>query len=234
MQTGDTREFEIDKDNKKNCRLPVVDNAIKIKIRKQKESGNTIDDQYWFTTLEEVKAYVVCAAGYVAMLEVKGNAQDCGIGKILMRLCLNEEEIHNVADNVRNKAVSRMASYSRINVPKARELENWLKSKCKKMLYLTMTAPDKPKAHVYFNSAFESGYTEMFIAFGFNKGFYPPEGPCPVRTLKGRYTDDGYMEDNEESVEVRMVKDDRVKVWGTFWFFCKPKIPTKQEKCTDL
>ena len=140
MQTGDTREFEIDKDNKKNCRLPVVDNAITIKIRKQKESGNTIDDQYWFTTLEDVKAYVVCAAGYVAMLEVKGNAQDCGIGKILMRLCLNEEEIHNVADNVRNKAVSKMESYSRINVPKARELENWLNSKCKKMLYLHMTA----------------------------------------------------------------------------------------------
>ena len=91
-------------------------------------------------------------------------------------------------------------------------------------------------AHVYFNSALASGFTEMFIAPSLSPSskFYPEEGPCSVKALKDRYTDDGYMEDNEESVEVRMVKDDGVKVWGTFWFFCKPKIPTKQEKCTDL
>ena len=234
MQIGQTREFEIDKDRKKNCRLPMVDNKIKIKIKKLQEP----DSQYMFITID-AEAYVVCEAGYVSMLNVEGNAKECGIGKMLMMLCLNEEEIHNVVNdgeihNDKNKAVSRMESYSRINLPKAKELEKWIKSKCIKMIYLTMTALPKNKAHVYFNSALDSGFTQMFIAFNFCKGFYPTEGPCTVKSLKERYTDEGFMTDDGDENEVRMVRGDPVKVWGNAWFFCKPKIPLPMNKCTDL
>ena len=112
-------------------------------------------------------------------------------------------------------------------------MERWAKSKCEKIIYLVMEAPPGP-GHLYFNSALEAGFTEMFIALvKSGKEFYPKEGPCPVKALKARYTDDGFMDD-DDGTDVRMVKDGKVKVLDQPWFFCKPKIPTLHVKCTNL
>ena len=240
MPTDGTREFEIDKNKKKNCKLLVVDDKIKIKIKKQQNNEN---EEYFFRMIETdakvAGAFIACEAGHVPSLRVDGKAQECGIGKMLMLLCLNEEKIHNVViENDNNKAMSVIESYSRTKVPKAKEMEKWAKSKCEKIFSLIMTAEPPTAAHVYFNSALDLGFTEMFIAirktpFG-KPRFYPNEGPCTVKALKKRYTDDGYMEDNEGS-EVRMGGDDKVRVWGQTWYFCKPKEATlPMAKCTNL
>ena len=54
--------------------------------------------------------------------------------------------------------------------------------------------------------------------------FYPLGGTCPTKTLQDRYADDGNM------VEGNARKD----VLGWNWFFCKPKEPAEENKCTIL
>ena len=120
----------------------------------------------------------------------------------------------------------------------AKEMEKWVKSKCNKILFLTMTVNRPSDAHLYFNSAFNAGFTEMFIAVNNNLGkreFYPKEGPCSVNALQERYAkiNDGYMTD-DGGTEVRMINAGEVKVLGHDWFFCKPKIPTLHVKCTKF
>ena len=53
---------------------------------------------------------------------------------------------------------------------------------------------------------------------------YPKEGPCSVKMLKEKYTDDGQMEDGGK----------KTMVWGMDWFFCYPIKPEKVPKCTIL
>ena len=84
-------------------------------------------------------------------------------------------------------------------------------------------------AHVYFNSAVASGFTEMFMMSDFHldknlEDTYPKEGPCAVKTLQERYSDDRTMLDGEE----------KTSVGGWNWFFCLPKIPNNNPKCTIL
>ena len=224
MKPDEKRTFEIDPEQKKNCRLPVVDKKIKIEIQKEDDLPTNI----LFSLVEQDRAdaYVVCMAGTVPMLKVYGDATECGIGKMLMQLCFNEEQIHNIGDKMTNTAIERIKEYLIFDgLQIAKEMETWVKSKCKKILYLTMTATPASAAHLYFNSAFDAGFTEMFIAPKNNLGkreFYPKEGPCAVKALQKRYTVDGYM---------RWIRDE-VRVIGQDWFFCKPKTPTLHPKCT--
>ena len=232
MQRDQTREFEIDSE-KENCRL--LDKKIKkIKITKLQERK----DEFMFR-MEDIpqivaKALVECKGGYVPWLLVNDDAEQCGIGKMLMLLCLNEKEIHNTI--ISNRALKRIKGYSEQNIPKAREIEEWVLSKCEKIVGLTMSPSRLEAAHVYFNSALESGFTEMFIAPSLSPSskFYPEEGPCSVKALKDRYTDDGYMKDDEGTDINRMVWNNKVQVTGRNWFFCRPKIPTLHVKCTAL
>lgn len=200
----ETRKFKINKKKRPQCKLP----EDKIKIKK-----------------EEVNEYV-CNSGLVTELDVSEDAQQCGIGTMLMRLCFNEKKLHNVVDNDKNVALSLMKQYSESNeMALAQEMETWVNSNCKKILKLTMAARGA-KARVYFKSALASGFTQMFIAL--ESEFYPQNGPCSVDELAKRYTDDGYMTDKEGE------SDDKVRVFGEFWFFCKPKTSTLHNKCTIL
>ena len=102
-------------------------------------------------------------------------------------------------------------------------------SDCSKVFYLEMEADPKSRAHVYFNSAMESGFTEMVMLYDLYEssdkvGFYPKEGPCSVEILKGKYDNDGNIDDGGK----------KTFVWGMNWVFCYPKKPKKLPKCTIL
>ena len=236
MKLGDTRTFEIDKATKPTCLLPVQDGKIKIKIKKQHDRQNNIvfhmvendDDPFNDDDEEDTETYVGCFAGYISHLRVIDDAQECGIGKILMVLCFNEAEIYNVEGNTKNKALLKMEQTSKIVPkdlkPKAVKLENWAKSDCKKFLYLSMTADPECKAYVYFNSAIDSGYSLIFIGRRIlSQGFYPKECEyCSSEVLKKRYSADGYM-----AGDCGIDGKEKTEVFGGNWFFCKPKMPTK-------
>ena len=222
MKMDETRNFKIDKKKNTKCRLP----NDKIKIKKEEVNEYV----YSFTMVEnDADAFVVCHAGLVTELSVSDDAKQCGIGTMLMQLCFNEKKLHNVADNDNNVALSLINEYSASNVMSiAKDIEEWVDSKCKKILKLTMAASPASAARVYFKSALASGFTEMFIAL--DSEFYPKEGPCSVGELEKRYTADGYMQDKEG----HNGHNDKVKVFGEYWFFCKPKTPTLHNKCTIL
>ena len=231
MQIGEVRKFKIDKNKKKSCELPGL-GVIEIEIKKEK--GTITKFSYEMVGNEE-EVFVDCDHGYIFELKTKGKAEKCGIGRILTELCMNEKDIHRTTyqDPNENKAIKKLENYirnykERINkakITKLKELKKWSLSYCSKMIYLWMTAVPKTGAHVYFNSAVSSGFTELFMISHYGDlRFYPDEGPCAVKTLQERYSDDGYMIEGD--------KKNDVGAWN--WFFCQPKIPEEMPKCTIL
>ena len=110
-----------------------------------------------------------------------------------------------------------------------RQLKEWAASHCSRLMFLWMVAQPRTGAHVYFNSAIASGLTKMFMVTDFPQQdkellFYPNNGPCEVKELQGRYSDDGNMVDEDKEIDVGK--------WN--WFFCKPKKSNDQSKCTIL
>lgn len=227
MKPNEIRKFEIDKTLEPKCQiLPFIDdedeNRIEIDIKK-------MADLQQFRLYDNLgvngKAYITCTGGFVSHMSVSGNARECGIGKIFMKLCLNEVKIHNVADNNKNRALEKLKEYATKPpiLPNARVMEYWVKSKCEKFIYLLMLVEPASVPHLYLNSAIESGFTKMFIAL--KSEFYPKEGPFSVEALKQSVTDDGYMK-NKDGTDVRTINNERVYPFGKLGFFCKPKTHT--------
>ena len=230
LKEGEIRSFVIEKDKKPECNLPAKDGKIEIKIKKHDNKREPVDDFVLFMVQDDndvfndknpiAETYVKYNEGYVSNLRVNVNAQECGIGKILMILCFNEDETHKVTNNPKNMAAKKLETNTKIKLlePKADRLKQWAMSNCNKLLYLIMAVDEESTAYVYFNSAIESGYTEMFIQQLENKdGFYPKKSDhSPTSVLKEQYTDDGCMEEGDGE------DDEECNVYGGSWFFCQP------------
>ena len=242
MMEGETRTFYINKFKKKDCKLPVSNlNMVEIEITKER-SERSPNDAFTFRMVSMIgishNPYIDCDNGYIPKLSTFGGAENCGIGKILMQLCLNEETIHNVENRLRkNKALTELNTFKLnckddIKINKLNKRGKWAIDHCIKFVYLVMDSDPRSKAHVFFNSAIESGFTQMFmIKDNFKPGsklkFYPMEGPCDVKTLQDKYSDDGKIVDGLK----------RTKVWGWNWFFCLPIVQPPNvilPKCTIL
>ena len=74
-----------------------------------------------------------------------------------------------------------------------------------------MTAVPGSGAYVYFNSAMDSYYSQMFIKIS-DVEIYPKDGPGSVETLKDQYDRDGEMANGQN----------KVPVFNRHWFFCFP------------
>ena len=243
LKGGEIRSFVIEQAKKPNCELPSKDGKIEIKIKKHDNKREPFDDFVLFMVQNDkdvfndknslAETYVKYNEGFVSNLRVNVNAQECGIGKILMILCFNEEETHKVPNNPKNIATKKLETNTKIQLlqPKASKLKQWAMSKCLKLVYLTMAVEEENTAFVYFNSAIESGYTEMFIQQLENKdGFYPKKSDyCPTNVLKNQYTEDGCMAEGDG------VDDEACDVYGGAWFFCQPTPPlVPTQKCSNL
>ena len=231
MQVGETRKFEIDKNKKKDCKLPgkgVVE--IDIKKEESKSFAFTFRAFLKHKSLTLPAGFINCDYGFIALLKTQ-YYQNCGIGKILTQLCLNEEEIHQAVGNEKNGALIQMEKYveecekkesckkNDERLKELKDLQELIRSHCSKLIWMEMEANNgkaQTGAHVYFNSGIASGFTEMFMSthLKFDKfDFYPKNGFGEVKSLQARYSDDGYMIDG----------DKKTKVWGWNWFFCHPK-----------
>ena len=232
MMEGETRKFQIDKTKKKDCKLP-GEGVIDIEIIKEQSPHYA----YTFKMVGMMNTvFIHCDDGYIPRLNTKGKAENCGIGKILTQLCLSEETIHNVESNEKNNALLEIKRYKEEPQSEAKrkqllKLEKWISSHCSKLYYLSMCSDPRSKGHVYFSTAIASGFTEMFMIRdnlkpGGKLKFYPNEGPCAIKNLKDRYSDDGNM------AEGNGLK--KTMVWGKVWYFCLPKKQETQLKCTIL
>ena len=250
MEIGEVRKFKIDKNKKKECKLqPSKQGIIEIEIKKEKNKnpGNLEDPTKFIYKLVgpenlSEEAFLKCDYGHVYFLKTKGKAEKCGIGRIFTELCMNEKNLHKttyVGEN-KNLAIGRLDKFIKdsnnrpdykLLVKHVKLLKKWSKSQCSELIYLLMAADPPSNAHVYFNSAMASGFTEMFMTTEplddndlDELDFYPLAGPCSTKNLQDRYSDDGDMVDGNT----------RKDVVGWNWFFCKPKEPTVLNKCTIL
>ena len=216
MAFGETRIFQIDKKKYLKCRL--AENEIEI----LKDDYFGQDNPGFIVVKNVASADVECRPGSINDIRVSEEARECGIGTMLMQLCLNEEKIHNVAENDKNQGLNLIRELSETNaVPNAKEVESWVDSNCEKLVSLDMTCRIPPSAHVFFSSALASGYTEMIFALinisEYSK-FYPLKFPGSVQEMKEHYTDDGYILESDGN---------KVKVRGEIWLFCQPKNANK-------
>ena len=212
MDFGEKRTFQIDKQKHAKCRL--AENEIE--ILKNDDCGK---DNPSFIVVDNVASAIVeCMPGCIYDVRVSEEARECGIGTMLLQLCLNEEEIHNVANNDKSHGLSLLRELSETNeVPDAKEVESWVYSNCEKFVSLEIVCSIPPSAHVFFSSALASGYTEMFFALinhSKRSEFYPLKIPGSVKEIKKKYSADGYILESDGN---------KVKVTGEIWLFCQPR-----------
>ena len=147
MQVGETRTFEIDKNKKKDCKLPgkgVVE--IDVKKEESKPFAFTFRAYLKQKPLPWEAGFIYCDYGYVALLKTQ-EYQNCGIGKILTQLCLNEEEIHKAVGNEKNGALIQMETYIKEcekkesckkndrRLKKLKDLQELIRSHCSKLIW---------------------------------------------------------------------------------------------------
>ena len=119
---------------------------------------------------------------------------------MLIQLCLNEPDIHEVKHNG-NQAMSLLQTDA-MNM-------KWVTSHCKKIVYITNL--DKPLnvASQYLKAAILSKFKFTFIKLLDSK-MYPPSGAIKTKNLFKRYYGMGGI-----------VKYDKViNIQGRQWFFC--------------
>ena len=217
MDGGEQRVFTIDLKGKPYCLLNHEDITIS-----KKDWKPTLDKSTFQVLGFERIAYIDCRPGYIQDLKTKGKTENCGIGKILTQLCLNEKDFHEVVNNEDNQAMRYINFWTHTTQKEELlKLEDWIKSNCLKLVSLLMTAEPPSGAYVYFKSALASGFTLMFIEIA-DAEMYPKNSVCSVEELQKRYNEDG-----------QMVSDgDKVSVYEKTWYFCKPKKLAKLPKCS--
>ena len=226
MKVGETRKFRIDK-TKPNCQFPNTEITVKKSTRTAFRGFEVVD--------YEEDAHVWCTPGFVHQLSAKKLTEHCGIGKILMNLCFNEKDIHNVAGSKDNQGWSLFQGWiedcrdkkeckEHDHYGRLVKLEKWVKSECSKLVGLFMAAKPKSRAHVYFKSALESHFSEIFIKTELDE-MYPRDDCRSVEVAQDRYTEDGKIVYKFNDVRVTM------DVYRKLWLFCMPKKKTILEKC---
>ena len=102
LKENQMRKVKLDRDNKPSCKLAKETKEITI-IKTVYIEGKNM----WTIGVVELdnQAYISCFPGEVDQVYTKGLGEGCGIGKILMLFCLNEETIHNVEGNEENRAM---------------------------------------------------------------------------------------------------------------------------------
>ena len=223
MKKNEVRLFKIDKSKTRNCHLEATKddpNVIEIKIKKEVKAP-----QLRFFMVDHVDdVYLNCYPGKIDFVKVEySKAQGCGIAKMLNRLCLNENEIHNVKKGGKNMALRKVQDFPWWDSTLA-----WVEAHCKKLVFLHNRANPANRANLYITTAKLSGYTQMFIAQvqdeQYWKRIYPERGPCCIAELENNYDENG-----------NMVKDGKaVNVWNAIWFFCHPKTNKQKPCCTAL
>ena len=166
--------------------------------------------------------YIDCHPGFIdkpviARDSIVRKIQGCGIGTILIKLCMNEKKIHNAKRNRKNTALKSLG-------PKFKKTMNWMKSHCSKVVMLKM---DKPVASMFFKSAKLFGFSIVVIKRWVKTSteeLYPHAAPCNIHEIATNYKN-GRMDIDGRSVMVTG-KDHE-------WYFCLPTktTATKIPKC---
>ena len=231
MKNGEIRWFKYQRSPFTKCQLRPSSTVLGIQIKKYKRKNQSLDlppvpkgatrFRTWKMGLGDV--YLDCHPGFVdkpAVRDVmngKGkNARGCGIGRILMSLCMFEKKIHNTKFP-KNKALKSLK-------PKFKKEMKWMKSQCSKVVMLKTDiniASTWKNLKTFLEDANTFGFTIMVIKVPWAprvpEALYPKAGPCRTFELATNYKYGSMTIDVGPSV---VVTGD-----GNEWFFC---LPTKK------
>ena len=217
MKTGDSRVFKIDVFSTRACGLkPTTENSNVITVTLIKGERQANNDGFEsgmdfkvVGSKEDGSVELSCKPGKIHEVEFKGQAETwsrgCNIPVILIQLCLNEANIHQVKypDNLAMRFLSAHDKTRR-----------WALSRCKKIVFLDDLSK-KRMGTIYLRGAILSSFDTGFILP--STGIYPPEGHACTKDLLGRYGNGGMAtEEKDKTIKV-------VDVWNAPWFFCQSK-----------
>ena len=234
MKPEKIRSFEYEKSQFPKCRLRTsccktcqCSKTLEIEIKKVKKvpvrtilpplERGTIRFRTWNMDIREGNGYIDCQPGHIKYIRVDPELQGCGIGTILIKLCMNEKKIHNVKMNRKNIALKSL-------LPEFKKTMNWIKSHCSKVVMLKM---DKPVASMFFKSAKLFGFSIVVIKRWVKTSteeLYPHAAPCNIHEIATNYKN-GRMDIDGRSVMVTGKSHE--------WYFCLPTktTATKIPKC---
>ena len=227
MKNKELRWFEYDASPFEQCQLDPPSTVLKIQIkkykRKNKESNmglpkvpkGAIRFRTWKIGNGNGKwgLYSDCHPGFIDIPVIARDGMlpgpqvtGCGIGTILIKLCMNEKTIHNAIRNNKNTALKSLR-------PEFKNTMNWMKSHCSKVVMFKTTNND---ASMFLLTAERFGFTIMVIKRKLTteaEVLYPKAGPCSIYEL-GTHYKDGIM--NIDGEPVRVTGENNV------WYFCHP------------
>ena len=144
-------------------------------------------------------------------------ARGCGIGRIMIFLCMHEKKIHNTKRNRKNIALKSLK-------PKFKKQMKWMKSQCSKVVMLepiTYISSTWKNFKEFLASAARFGFTVMAIKVpetpNVPEALYPKAGPCLTSELASNFNNGRLNIDGGNGIAV--TGD------GNEWFFC---LPTKK------
>ena len=219
MKKGEIRRFKIDITLKQDCKLHSSNNdqnILEVKIKKVKTSSSSdYFGKAWTYHMigKPTDVYLRCGSGYynlkIAELEL-----GCGIAQILIRLCLNEETIHDVK-NSKNKA-NRMIKNSHYS--NGDELSQWISSNCEKIVYVRhANKMDSKIPSLYLQGAILSKYDRAIILFKKQVSNHPSF--TFTTEILGRYDGNGKIVMDEQRINRKAVS-----IENSEWFFCFRKV----------
>ena len=240
MKPEKIRSFEYEKSQFPKCRLRTsccktcqCSTTLKIEIKKLKKvpvrtilpplERGTIRFRTWNMDIREGNGYIDCQPGHIKYIRVDPELQGCGIGTILIKLCMNEKKIHNVKMNRKNIALKSL------KILKFKKTMNWIKSHCSKVVMLKMKYETHFLASMLFKSAKQFGFSILVIKRQESREpptLYPKAGPCNIHELATNYKN-RKMDIDGSSVPV--VGDNME------WYFCRPTKKTAKNipKCKN-
>ena len=260
MKDSEIRLFEIkDRSPFPKCTVRPKNPVLKIQIRKYKRPAKFTQQKITergcrtlevpegavrFKTIQFYKhktkypmgsGCVDCHPGLIGRVNVDRELQGCGVGAILIKLCMNEKKRHktksikkNIASSLVQEIKTNIALKSLVQYS-FRNTKNWLESTCSKLVMLAMTNETPNVPSIFFESAKLFGFSIVVIKVKTpHTGYeylYPKAGPCNIHELATNYRN-GSMTIDGPSVKVI---GEQMK-----WYFCRPTIKAAERipKCT--
>ena len=146
---------------------------------------------------------VECTVGEISWVSVKEIARRCGLGTILVTLCLVDTDMNGNGNVHPPLGTSNMALEL---LEDTQENLDWVEASCKSFWNLYFNPYDKGAGFAYFNAALDAGFTQMLIKDVDNV----VHGPTSTWTWRDSYNSDSGMIGPDINVE------------NSFLFFCKP------------
>ena len=203
MLTGETIDFTINTERRPNCKY--TNHVFSVKKISQGDKQNR-EHVFW---ADGQVGMIECKVGFIHELRVLSQAQNCGLGTHLTRLCLTDQDLNGKKGNMSPEMVKQNFAVSDDNQNRI----DWFKLHCTSVWYLWLKPVEA--GFVYFRAAEYEDFTKMIIETGEGE-IHPDEGAADTIVYHRGYDNLGNIDPGDG------------KRWFNLkdrWYYCKEKRP---------